>query len=153
MLIIFLGGPISFCCVCWMLWVIGVGSGKGVSSSLSSRILTGQDRHTTMSFFSSVRPSVRSFRRPILYLYASDDDDDDDYDGWPRCVVFIKFLFLSKRHFLFCLVGLLLSNRVLPPLHFFFRKMSSTTNVILHTHTENCPALWCRGSTPFSRPH
>jgi hypothetical protein len=52
-----------------------------VSSSLSSRILTGQDRHTTMSFFSSVRPFVRSFRRPILYLYASDDDDDDDYDG------------------------------------------------------------------------
>ena len=42
-----------------------------------------------------------------------------------------------------------------PPLHFFFRKMSSTTNVILHTHThtQNCPALWCRGSTPFSRPH
>jgi hypothetical protein len=51
------------------------------------------------------------------------------------------------------LVGLLLSIRVPPPLHFFFRKMSSTTNVILHTHTENCPALWCRGSTPFSRPH
>lgn len=118
-----------------------------------------------MSFFFVVflffpgRP-VR-FRRPTspfpLHLSMLHDDDDDD-DGWPRCVVFIKFLFLSKRHFYFGLglawrLLLLLSKsssvfKSLPPPH---QKSSATERTLQRniTHTQSAPPFGAAAPHPF----
>ena len=107
-----------------------------MSSSLSSRILTGQDRHTTTSFFfSSVRPFVRfvvlyyiSMPAMMMMMMIMMDDPGVSFSS--------SFCSYIKTPFFILFGWLVVVEQSSPPLHFFFRKMSSTTNVILQTHRE-----------------
>lgn len=125
------------------MWVIGVGSGKGVSSSLSSRILTGQNYEFLFCSFLFFPGRPVRFRRPTsLSLYVA------RWWWWwwwmtPVCrfhqvSVPIKTPFLFRARLGLAVVVVVVVQEFLrfqkPPPTKSPAPQSELYNVILHTH-------------------